>query len=67
MHAFRSYMYNYFYSYIYFFQWKRITKKIVKAIEDEIYSKLFEIYKGTKKVVLVVFVETIPFSRSHLF
>ena len=42
-------------------------KKIVKVIEDEIYSKLFEIYKGTKKVVLIIFVEVIPFSGSHLF
>ena len=42
-------------------------KKIVKVIEDKIYGKLLEIYKGTKKVVLVIFVEAIPFSGSHLF
>ena len=30
-----------------------ILKKIVQVIEDEIYSKLFEIYKVTEKVVLV--------------
>ena len=53
-YAFCSYLYNYFYSYIFFFQSKRITKKIVKVIEDEIYSKLFEIYKGTEKVVLAI-------------
>ena len=67
MCAFRSYLYDDFYSYIYFFQWKCITKKIVKVIEDEVYSKLFGIYKGTKRVVLVIFVEAIPFSGSHLF
>ena len=39
----------------------------MKVIEDEIYSKLLEIYKGTEKVVLVKFVEAIPFSGSHLF
>ena len=35
-------LYNYFY-YIEFFQSRRITKRIVKVIEDEIYGKLFEI------------------------
>ena len=52
----------YFYSYIYFFQSKPVTqKKIVKIIEDDIYDKLLEIYQGTEKVVLVKFVEAIPF------
>ena len=40
-------------------------KKIVKVIEDDIYDKLLEIYKGTEMVVLVKFVEAIPFSGSH--
>ena len=44
-----------------------MTKKILTVIEDEIYSKLFEIYKGTEKVILVKFVEVIPFSGSHFF
>ena len=44
-----------------------VSKKIVKVIEDEIYDKLLEIYKGTEKVVLVKFVEAIPFSRRHFF
>ena len=56
-YAFCSYLYNYFYSYIYFFQSKRITKKAIKVIEDEICCKLFEVYKGTERVVLVKFVE----------
>ena len=30
-------------------------------------AKFFEIYKGTEKVVLVKFVEAIPFSGSHFF
>ena len=64
-YAFRSYLYNYFYSYIQFFQSKRITKKIVKVIEYEIYSKPFRIYKGTEKVVLAKFVEAI--SQRHSF
>ena len=55
------------YYYIYFFQSKRITKKTVKVIEDEIYGKLFEIYKRAENTVLVKFVEAIPFSGSHLF
>ena len=42
-------------------------KKTVKVIEDEVCSKLFEIYKGTEKVVLVKFMEAIPFSGSHFF
>ena len=42
-------------------------KKIVKVIEDETLSKLFKIYKGTEKVVLVKFVEAIHFSGSHSF
>ena len=50
-----------------FFQSKRIKKKIVKVIEDEIYSKHFEIYKETEKFVLVKFVEDIQFSGSHFF
>ena len=66
-YAFRSNLYNYFYSYILFFQSKRITKKTVKVIEDEICSKIFEMYMETEKVVLVKFVKAIPFSRSHFF
>ena len=50
-----------------FFQSKRIKKKIVKVIEDEIYSKHFEICKETEKFVLVKFVEDIQFSESHFF
>ena len=46
---------------------KAYHKKNCKVIEDQIYSKLFEIYKGTEKVVLVKFVEAIPFSGSHFF
>ena len=42
-------------------------KKFVKVIEDDIYDKLLEIYKGTEMVVLVKFVEAIPFSGSHFF
>ena len=49
------------------FSIKTNHKKIVKVIEDEIYNKLFEIYKGTEKVALVKFVEAIPFSGSHFF
>ena len=37
-------------------------KKIVKVIEDDIYDKLLEIYKGNETVV-----EAIPFSGSHFF
>ena len=37
------------------------------TIEDDIYDKLSEIYKGTEKVVLVKFVEAIPFGGSDLF
>ena len=48
-YAFRSYLYNYFYSCILFFQSERITKKIVKVTEVDIYGKLFEIYKGNWK------------------
>ena len=69
-YPFRLYLNNYFYSCIQFFKPKRITKKkkkIVKVIEDEIYRKLLEIYKGTEKVVLVKFVEAIPFSGRHFF
>ena len=60
-------VFNYFYSYFYFFQSKPVTKKKVKAIEDDIYDKLLGIYKGTEKVVLVKFVEAIPFNRGHQF
>ena len=49
------------------FSIKAYHKKIVKVIEDKIYSKLFEIYKGTEQVMLVKLVEAIPFSRSHFF
>ena len=42
-------------------------KKNVKVIEDEICGKLFEIYNGTEKNVLVKFVEAIPFRESHFF
>ena len=66
-YAFCSYLYNYFYSNIQFFQPKRITIKLVKVIENEIYNELFEIYKGTEKVVLVKFLEGIPFSGSYFF
>ena len=41
------------------------TFSFVKVIEDDIYDKLLEIYKGTEMVVLVKFVEAIPFSGSH--
>ena len=47
-YAFRSYLYN-IAILTQFFQSKRITKKIVKVIEDDIYGKLFEIYKETEK------------------
>ena len=30
---------------------QRVLQKIVKVIEDEIYSKLFEMYKGTAEAV----------------
>ena len=65
-YVFRLYLCNYFYSYIQLFQSKRIAKKIVKVIDEKICSKLFEIYKGTEKDVLVKFVE-LPFSGSHFF
>ena len=55
------------YSCIYFFQSNRITKKIVKIIQDEIYSKLFEICKRTKKFVLVKFGEAIPLAEANSF
>ena len=42
-------------------------KKLLKIVENEIYSKIFEIYKRTEKVELVKFVEVIPFSGSHFF
>ena len=42
-----------------FFNQRLSQKKIVKVIEDDIYDKLLEIYKGTEKVVLVKFVEAI--------
>ena len=42
-------------------------KKNVKVIEDEICGKLFEIYNGTEKNVLVKFVEAIPFRECHFF
>ena len=48
-YAFRSYLYSYFYSYIQLFQSKHITKKFLKVVEDDIYVKLFEIYKETEK------------------
>ena len=50
-----------------FFKSKSITKKIAKVIEDEIDSNRFEMYKGTEKVLLIKFVEVIPFSRSYFF
>ena len=50
-----------------FFNQSVSHKKIEKVIEDEIYSKLFEIYKETEKVVLLKFVEAIPFSGRHFF
>ena len=40
-------------------------KKIVKVIEDGFYSNLFEIYKETKKVVLVKLVVVISLSGSY--
>ena len=42
-----------------FFNQRLSQKKFVKVIEDDIYDKLLEIYKGTEKVVLVKFVEAI--------
>ena len=50
-----------------FFKSKSITKKIAKVIEDEIDSNLFEMYKGTEKVLLIKFVEVIPFNRTYFF
>ena len=41
---------------------RHTQKKIVKVIEDDIYDKLLEIYKGNETVV-----EAIPFSGSHFF
>ena len=43
------------------------SQKKTEKVPDEIYSRLFEIYKGTDKVVLLKFVEAIPFSRNHSF
>ena len=50
-----------------FFNQSLSQKKNLKVIEDVIYDKLLEIHKGTEKVVLVKFVEVIPFSGSNLF
>ena len=35
-----------------FFNQRLWQKKFVKVIEDDIYDKLLEIYKGTEKVVV---------------
>ena len=67
VHAFRSYLYNYFFLTFSFLKSNCITKKIVKVIQDEICSKLFEIYKQTENVALVKFVEAIPVSGSQFF
>ena len=50
-----------------FFNKSLSQKKFAKVIEDDIYDKLLEIYRGTEKVVLIKFVETIPYGRSHFF
>ena len=64
-HLVRTYIVTFIITFSVFNQ--SVSQKIVKVIEDEIGSKLFEIYKGTKNVMLVKFVETIPFSESHFF
>ena len=46
---------------------KNLSQKNVKVIEDGIYDKLLEIYKGTEKVVLANFVEATLFSGIHFF
>ena len=46
------YYYYYYYSRIKFFHWEPVTKTIVKVIEDDIYDKLLEIYKGSEKFML---------------
>ena len=66
-HAFCSYLHNYFFLAFSFLKSNCITKKIVKLIQDEICSKLFEIYKQTENVALVKFVEAIPVSGSQFF
>ena len=50
-----------------FFNQSLLQKKFVKVIEGDIYDNILEIYKRTEKVVLVKFVEIIPFSGSHSF
>ena len=65
-YAFRSYLYLIIFILTFtFFNQSLSQKKKVKAIEDDIYDKLLGIYKGTEKVVLVKFVEAIPFNRGH--
>ena len=55
-----------FFSYIQYFKSKsEHYKAIVKVIEDEIYSELFEMYKKTEKIVLVKFVEVTPIIGNH--
>ena len=64
MHLVRTYIITFIITFSVFNQ--SVSQKIVKVIEHEIGSKLFEIYKGTKNVMLVKFVETIPFSWNYI-
>ena len=64
-YAFPSYLYLIIFILTFTFFNQSLSQKKVKAIEDDIYDKLLGIYKGTEKVVLVKFVEAIPFNRGH--